>query len=45
MARLREVMQSGNMLLPSVTTAYLAIEELQKRGYSVDSLSRTVLTR
>lgn len=32
---LREAMRSGNMLLPSVTTAYLALEELQKRGYLV----------
>lgn len=30
---LREVMRGGNMLLPSITTSYLALEELQKRGY------------
>lgn len=34
-ASLREVMRSGNMLLPSVTTAFMAIEELQRRGFSV----------
>lgn len=32
---LRQAMRSGNMLLPSVTTAYLAIEDLQQRGYLV----------
>lgn len=35
MPDLRQAMRSGNMLLPSVTTAYLAIEELQQRGYSI----------
>ena len=29
---LKEVLRSGNMLLPSVTTSYFAMEELQKRG-------------
>lgn len=29
----RQLMQGGDMLLPSITTGYLAIERLQHEGY------------
>ena len=35
MADLRKVMRDGNMLLPSITTCFLAIAELQTRGFAV----------
>ena len=32
MSELRKIMRSGEMMLPSLTTCFLALEELQKRG-------------
>lgn len=29
---LRHIMRSGQMLLPALTTCYMALEELQQRG-------------